>query len=375
MFIKIFNQIKILTLLILFLINSQGKELNELKVLHLSFHTGCIKDFEYVAHKLGLNLTSLNVPGLPRNEWDELSPGSTIYSMGHDRAARIWNKKKDFFNQFDIIVTSDIAPLSRIFLQNGWNKPLIVWVCNRFDYCDMATNDCRFPDDEYFSLVQQSLSNPKVKWIPYTAFETLYARNSRNIIFKEEVITPIGAVSGPEYTSKVPGNIDKKNSFFVPDYVSNTEYVKTEQQCRNIGINAYCGRYAGPKELKDFKAVIHMPYQWSNLAFFENIKEGIIHFIPTLDFIRRLNSSRNGYYHADANFFFSNNISLLSEWYNEEHKDIVIKFDSWQDLKYKTENINYEPMRDKIKTFAQEHEQKTLQKWQNAFNELSKFCN
>ena len=149
--------------LILFEKKSLSKDLSELKVLHLSFHSGCISDFEFVANQIGINLTSLNVLAMPRQDWDEKSPGASIYNIGHDRAKRIWDKKKEYFDQFDIILTSDIAPLSRIFLQNGWDKPLIVWICNRFDYYDGATNDCGFPDNEYYNLIKNSLKNHKVK--------------------------------------------------------------------------------------------------------------------------------------------------------------------------------------------------------------------
>jgi len=59
------------------------------------------------------------------------------------------NLHKDYFDTFDVIVTSGTAPLHESFLQNGWTKPLIIWICNRFDYCDYASLDCNFPDQEY----------------------------------------------------------------------------------------------------------------------------------------------------------------------------------------------------------------------------------
>ena len=70
--------------------------------------------------------------------------GNAVYNIGHQRAETVWNRHKDYFDKFDVIVTSDTAPLSRIFLQNGWRKPLIIWVCNRFDYCDYASLDLVF---------------------------------------------------------------------------------------------------------------------------------------------------------------------------------------------------------------------------------------
>src|SRR5271154_4177159 len=120
----------------------------QLKVLHLSFHKGCSKDFEYIAQQLDLDLSSLFIQEQPSRWLDGKTVGSAIYSIGHDRAAAIWEKHKNYFDQFDVIITSDTAPLARIFLQNKWSKPLIIWICNRFDYCDQASRDCNFPDQE-----------------------------------------------------------------------------------------------------------------------------------------------------------------------------------------------------------------------------------
>ena len=70
------------------------------KVLHLSFHRGCIKDFEAVARELSLDLTSWYIlhPG-DRSFFDEKRPGNSIYNIGHDRAVRVWKKHKDYFEQ------------------------------------------------------------------------------------------------------------------------------------------------------------------------------------------------------------------------------------------------------------------------------------
>ena len=59
-----------------------------------------------------------------------------VFFVKKDFGKRSWVNSVVDFGKFDVIVTSDTAPLSRIFLQNNWKKPLIIWICNRFDYVD-----------------------------------------------------------------------------------------------------------------------------------------------------------------------------------------------------------------------------------------------
>ena len=90
-----------------------------LHVLHLSFHKGCINEINFIAQHLQFNLTSIFIHDLAHKEFDGQSSGAVLHNIGHERALNIWNKHKDYFNQFDVIITSDTAPLSRIFLQNN----------------------------------------------------------------------------------------------------------------------------------------------------------------------------------------------------------------------------------------------------------------
>jgi hypothetical protein len=80
-----------------------------LKVLHMALHKGCINDFAEVARELSLDLTSWFIQDDPVR-FDKHARGNAIYNIGHDRAKRVWENNKDYFNQFDVIVTSDPAP-------------------------------------------------------------------------------------------------------------------------------------------------------------------------------------------------------------------------------------------------------------------------
>lgn len=244
-----------------------------LRILHIGFHTGCIKDFNEVARELGLEVTNWYLLG-DRPRFDGFSMGNAVYNIGHRRAEQVWNLHKDYFDQFDVILTSDTAPLSRIFLQNGWKKPLVIWICNRFDYCDPASLDCQFPDKEYYDLFQKAMTMPNVKIISYTPVEYMWAA-SKGVQIGTETIKPVGShetTYRKGNQSSIPADIHKSDTLFVPGiYMNDTQKNYFIEQCKSHKIPIYYGRYNGPYDLKDFKGVIYMPYQWSNLALFENI--------------------------------------------------------------------------------------------------------
>jgi hypothetical protein len=314
-----------------------------MKILHVSYHKGCIGDIANVAKLLGLEISVLQA------DWD--------YLITHDRAAEIWAKHKDYFNTFDTIITSDTAPLSRIFLQNNYQGKLIVWICNRFDY----PNRDGFPDPEYFSL-WNSINSEKVKIISYTPFEYLYARQ-RGVNLSDFTIKPISGITQKELTSSIPVSIDKKSSFFIPPYHNDTIFMNLHQKCTSIGIPCYTGRYSGPLDLQEFKGVIHIPYAWSNLALFEGINLGIPYLIPTIDFLIELSRK--------SNFFWSPPFQIgnlrYSEWYCEEFNDVFVYFSSWEDLRDKAINLNRREISARLGAVSKAHQISELAKWSKIF--------
>lgn len=346
------------------------RKLGPLRILHMGFHTGCIKDFDEVAHELGLEVTNWYILG-DRPRFDGYSLGNAVYNIGHRRAELVWNRHKDYFDQFDVIVTSDTAPLSRIFLQNGWKKPLVIWICNRFDYCDYASLDCPFPDQEYYDLFQKAMMMPNVKIISYTPVEYLWAA-SKGIHIGSDTIKPVGSHettyrNGNE--SAIPASVDKSNTLFIPGiYMNDKQKNYLLEQCKNHNISAYSGRYNGPYDLKDFKGILYMPKQWSNLALFENIYNGIVHFVPSQKFIRDAvgRSLPILYCTLDSTYF------VESEWYRKENTSLFVYFDSWEDLAEKVRTTDYKKRSEIIKQFAAQHRQTMLARWKVVFDDIKK---
>lgn len=329
-----------------------------IKVLHMTFHEGCKNDFEDVAKELDLDLTSWFVQALPKGFWEGHDSGNEIYNVGHRRAERVWNLHKDFFYQFDVIITSDTAPLSRIFLQNNWEKPLIIWVCNRFDYAHGSGGEDRFPEKEYYDLIREATLLPNVRIVSYTPFEHEYARR-KGFNFGTLTIKPLGKKEQPflPENTLVPSSVVKEDTIFVFPRLSPEQLNHVLYAGEHHAIKLWSGTYKGPEDLKGFKGVLFIPYAFSNLALFENLQRGIIHFVPTKRFLTELNFIRAGM-HGNLDW---------CEWYFDIYKDYLVFFDSWQDLSHKIKNIDYAALKQKIKTFGEQHRKDMIVEWRTLF--------
>lgn len=330
------------------------------KILHISFHKGCIQELERVAKSLDWGLTSLYIHDLPRGDFDGKTHGNAIYNIGKERANNIWNRHKSYFNQFDIIITSDTAPLARIFLQNDYQGKLIIWVCNRFDYCDRGSLDCKFPDQDYYNLLRQAVNNPNVKFVVYNEFESFYASN-KNVDIGTDCIKPCGFSWGDEGQSKQI----KQDCFFIPPYVNN-QNLNLLEICKKNDIEVESFHYNGPQAIRAFKGIINIPGAWSNLALFENLANGISYFVPSQKFMLYL--LEHGAWMPDANF--ATDHLALSEWYNPELKDVLIYFDSWADLKNKIESTDFDLLKKRITDYANLHKKIMLGRWQSLLEKI-----
>ena len=324
-----------------------------MKVLHLSFHQGCQNDIQYISEKLGFELEFMTFT-------DGVTKDNEIYNITKERAQIAWDNYKDYYNKFDCIITSDSAPISRVFLQNNWSKKLIIWICNRFDYCHGSNSG--FPDEEYYELIRSVKNRKNVEIIGYTDFENYYANYIRNCDIGFNIIKPIGVLSSnnQNYTSTIVEN--KEETFFVGPYHNDNIMMDLASKLKELNIPVYQGRYNGPKDLSEFKGIVHIPYAWSNLALFEAINLGIIYFIPSFEFIKKI-SIKNNFWFQDFQFFNDN--LKLSEWYCKENNDIFIYFDSWEDLVVKTKNTNFKEKKQIILELGEKFKKNKLEKWKN----------
>lgn len=338
-----------------------------MKVLHIGFHKGLFNDFQYISEQLKIDSEYIKFT-------DGETKDSSIYNIDHHLAKKVWDKYKDFYNSFDLILVSDTCPISRVFLQNDYKGKLIIWICNRFDYHDTKTrceNGTDFPDKEYFDLLKNTKNMENVKLFSYTKFENTYAI-SKSVPIGENIIKPCGFISKKFIENKlsfkgihkIPDTINKKEMFFVPPYHNDTKLVDVSRLLIARCIKNYCGKYNGPRDLVNFKGIIHIPYSWSNLSLFESIQLGIIYFIPSLKFFETLQRKCCGLFFWSPPYMADK--ITESEWYSEEHKDIFVYFSSWDNLQEKIDTLDYEAKRKYILEFGKKHNDEMLKRWKNA---------
>lgn len=349
------------------------------KFLHITFHKGCLLEVERVAKALDVDVTPWFIFDKPLEHFEGQNAGLYVYNITEERAQRVWEKHKDYFNQFDAIITSDTAPLSRIFLQhNNWKKPLIIWVCNRFDFFYSPTHKpIDFPDEKYYRLFRDATKKENVFIVSYTPYEWYFALQ-RGVDMGLRTIKPIGVVEeklryrDPRWS--IPKTVDKPNTIFVyPCRISDHEMNYIKQQCEQQGIKTYSGRYNGTSDIADFKGILYWPYQWSNLCLFEDWHRGLVHFVPSPTLLKEL-KQKGMPIPAVLDSMIADGTYKFSEWYTPEHKDLIVYFDSWQDLKHKIATTDYDAMSRKIKAFAHEHKCTMMSGWRDLFDEVGACC-
>uniref|UniRef100_A0A6C0E202 Glycosyltransferase n=1 Tax=viral metagenome TaxID=1070528 RepID=A0A6C0E202_9ZZZZ len=323
-----------------------------MKLLHVNFHKGCESDIAYVFKKLGHTVESWRFD-------DGETYDDNIYKITYNRAQKCWDKHQHFFNTFDGIITSDTCPTSRPFLQNNWSKLLIIWVCNRFDYAVEG-------DTLFYELLRTIPNRSNVYIIGYTIFENIYFKQIRNIHVTDLVIKPIGKNIISDGLCQNYNN--KENIFYVPTYENETKFMNLSEKLSKLGIQNKCERYSHVSELLEYKGIICLPYAWSTLTFFEVMQLGIVYFVPTLRFIVELMQSNNVLrqrYWFQPPHNYDQHLLRAAEWYCDEHKDLIVYFDSWEDLQEKVKTTDYESQTQKIIEFAQQHATYTLSMWNN----------
>jgi hypothetical protein len=338
-----------------------------MKLLHLTFHKGTELDIEYVFKKLGHDVTPCI---LDDGETDPISTAtvqSKIYEVTHDRAEKAWNKNKEYYESFDGIITSDTCPVSRVFLQNNWSKLLIIWICNRFDYAIQH----EIIDPEFYSLLRDIPNRKNVYIIGNAIIEQIYAKQIKNVDVGNLVIKPLGKNSISENMFKTYNETDNE-IFYIPPYHNETKLMNLSQKLHSIGINNRRERFPNHiSDLLEYKGCICIPYAWSTIVFFERLQLGLVTFIPTIRFLIELFHSGNWWFQPPFNIHYPQHL-VLSEWYCQEHENLFVFFDSWDDLTDKIKNTNYIEKTEIILDFAKKHENDVLSKWNGIIDDYTK---
>ena len=253
--------------------------------------------------------------------------GETLYrsegSMSAEKANQLWHEYKDYFDSFDAVMVSHVASWSRVFLQNGWKKPLYVWFFFRFDH--------DVPDlPEFYQLLMSARLQSNVKFFAATDYDLAYAK-SRLPDFDAPVIRPFMHI---ENAGKKPVNcqnrfylVGKHNESLFSDRLTEMQ-IPFYQQTWETGV----------PDLRGVKAVLHFPYVYATRSLIENLALENVYFLPSQQFLRDLDSTTPNYFWDGGLPDEARGDYSRSEWYLDKHRDLMIYFNSWEDLENLSRN-------------------------------------
>ena len=333
------------------------------EVLHISHHIGCFRDQEYILNKLGFEVTN-----------HKFYDG--VFQITEEIANDFWKNHKDQLNDFDYILTSDTAPLSRIFLENQdeFKSKLIIWICNRFDY--------RMENEKkYYELFSKAENNPNIKIVPYSYFEKVWCYKKGIDIMDHGHIPPLGInlsdsesnIPETEYFYEMYG--EKQDlpdaDVIVPIYHNDNNFFKMKDFLESKGVSVYNGSFRNIEQLKKYKAFVHMPDAFSKFLCFELIHGHVPAILPSKDFLCEL-SKRSNYF---FNIWGSGGADLLEkewipwcEWYDPNLTSCRFYYDSFDEIPSIINSINKESMGDYFKKCSKYLETTTLSKWKTFYN-------
>jgi hypothetical protein len=333
------------------------------EILHISHHIGCFRDQQYVLNQLEFEVTN-----------HKFYDG--VFQITKDVANDFWKNHKDQLNQFDYIVTSDTAPLSRIFLENQdeFKSKLVIWICNRFDY-RMET------ESEFYSLFRDAEKNPRIKIIPYSHFEKVWCTHKGIDLMNHEYIPPCGKFS-IEHESNIPNSnyfeeMYGENSnlpdadVIVPIYHNDNQFFKMGEFLRNYGISVYNGSFRNIEQLKKYKAFITLPDAFSKFLCFELIHAHIPVILPSKSFLYQLSKQSNYFF----NIWGSGGANILErewiewcEWYDPSLSNCRFYYDSFDEIPNIIRSLDKLHLSDAFTYCSKYIENRSLSKWKNFYD-------
>jgi hypothetical protein len=336
-----------------------------MKILHLSYHVGCINDINYIFSKLGHSITSERC--------------SFPYHIPQNKAIEYWNDRKDYYQSFDIIITSDTVAISYIFLlQLDILTPhLIILNCNRFDYSMTS-------EQKFYNLLREIKNKPdKITYIPYTTFEKIWCAK-HGISVTEQTIEPVGKVdnSNPYICPNIQnsfGSINtqlsngkKEDTIFIQTYHNHIKFMNLPYLLYTKGISVEYGGYDTIEQLNNYKAIVVFPDAFSKYFITESIQNNIIVLLPSQEFLLELVSKTNYFFNIEGSSGKLQRDWLnLCDWY--KYAETRIYFNSFNDMFEKIVNIDKTVIETKKRWMAfygKSIEEEGLLKWKYIFDKI-----
>ena len=215
------------------------------------------------------------------------------FVIREDMVGEIWRTYKDEWNTYDLIITGDSMSLAYLLLKHLEElKPkLMIWIMNRFD-----NQMGHIPN--YIDFINSKMKDPnnvkKVKFIPYTEYERIYAA-SVGVFLREPVLLPFGIKKN---TPELPHFIDPDTSgmtkppdetVYIMHYGNDFYFMPFLDIFKQAGISVIRKQFSDIEEVKKYKCVVHLPDAFSKFCAFEFVANEIPVFIPTEEYFASLN--------------------------------------------------------------------------------------
>lgn len=294
---------------------------------------------------------------------------------------------------FDLYITSDTAVQAQLLLRSvGFDKPLVIWVCNRFDAGARWSIDGDPASEAWRALLRAVLRDGRgpgggrVLVVPNAKAEVWYARTYRNVSLGAPIIRPAGQPSRwldsqAWRPSAAPPEATRADRIWISPH-PNEKRFGVAAMLEKRGVRVYQPRsrqYGGPAAVRGFKAAVHLPYTPSSVTLFELLAVGVVYCVPSAGFImqlaKRRAQRRRGatylYQMTDSNFDVEHvaaglSAALLgvSEWWATDMRPLFVYFDSWDQLVQLVRNETLlEQKRTVVRAWAHAHAQRTTEQW------------
>ena len=335
----------------------------DLRIMHYNRHAATQDELSYVLSCLSLN------PQLEQRP---------LHGWGLDHEAALKASQDENISRFcfenDIIFFSDVVSDVRPFLlqSNCDQTTFVVHITNRFDFM--------IPDPkEYHALFRKSIRfRNKFIVVSNNYADALYLESKMQIpAWHPIIIRPNGHISIPE--DEVVRNSSVKNEVaFLPSSDGATlafyEMVNTTKSIQMKKLT-HPG-YGGPSTLSDFKGIIMLPYQVSVMKTVQNLRAGVIVFLPSVEYFNHL--VRELKISALLNIVPSelrdqwDDFSLYCEYYSDELVDNFFFFRSIDHLEEMilSDSLDLKNMRLRNRLSGDRFRRLNIRSWQSTLNKL-----
>lgn len=366
-----------------------------------SFHTGTSNEMSWLSDKLGLKT---NIGGFCAHIRASKGNEDNPYVFSNDRVASIWKDKPlaERLESYAGVISTDTSHAMYPFLQNPAfkNKPLIVWVTNRYDITNPYNPD-RMPKDSldtYLRTMENaSCCRKNVYFVAAHDSEIEFAKvkHPHMDVSRWRTIYPIGHESNwlhremtTEHRTGLNLDAEPFKSETLCVYPSANEPAMMKEYGRilaeaNIPYDDKMGKsgprtYGGPRGMSiSCKAIVHVPYAPNTMALWENVQMGNIFFLPTAKLLAQWRASNQ-----IGLFQMSHGVSLdrpltedflnRTEWYREDRRALFVYFSSADDLAVKFRSLDFTKQRSEMRAYMDKHEAAQLSKWKDLFAEVHK---